>query len=63
MHLIPMKLKDNITTCISDMAPSRLFQMERMVVRAEIDSTILMGNTVSVDSHVDLRRDQCAHYS
>jgi len=58
-----MELKGNITTCVSDMATLRLFKMKRIAVGGEQDSTILMGNTGAVGSHVDFRRDQCAHYS
>ena len=54
---IPTELKDNLAKCVSDMKHLRLFQMERMVVRAEQDSTILMGNTATVPSHVEFRED------
>ena len=61
--VIPPDLKANLMKCVSEMTPLRLFQMERMVLRAEQDSTILMGNTATVASHVEFRDDQSAHYS
>ena len=47
--------------CVKDMTQLRLFQMEKMVVRAEVDSTIMMRDT-AVDSHVPFRKELINKY-
>ena len=47
--------------CVKDMTQLRLFQMEKMVVRAEVDSTIMMRDT-AVDSHVTFRKELINKY-
>ena len=60
MHV---ELKENLITCLHDKVGSlRLFQMERMVVRASRDSTILT-NDPSITSHVVFNKDYIDKYS
>jgi hypothetical protein len=60
MHL---ELKENLVSCLNEKVGSlRLFQMERMVVRATRDSTILTSDP-SIASHVVFNKDYIDKYS
>ena len=59
MHL---ELKENLVTCLNEKVGSlRLFQMERMVVRATRDSTILTSDP-TITSHVVFNKDYLNKY-
>ena len=47
--------------CVKDMTQLRLFQMEKMVVRAAVDSTIMMRDT-AVDNHIEFRKELIDKY-
>ena len=60
--LMHVELKENLITCLHDKVGSlRLFQMERMVVRASRDSTILT-NDPSIPNHVVFNKDYIDKY-
>ena len=60
--LMHHELEENLVKCLNDRVGLRLFQMERMVMRANQDSTILM-NDPSIPVHVVFNKAYLDKYS
>ena len=56
------ELEENLVKCLNDKVGLRLFQMERMVIRANQDSTILI-NEPSIPIHIVFNRAYLDKYS
>ena len=54
-------VKLNLVNCVKNMIPLRIFQVEKMVVRSTLDSTIMM-NDASEESHVEFRKELIPNY-
>ena len=49
-------------TCVKNKVPLRVFQMEKMVVRSTLDSTIMMNDSTAEVSS-DFKRESIAIYN
>ena len=63
LKFLSADLRLNLSQCLDDMVPFRLYQMEKMVIRSE-DASIMMNVVIPAkDKHTIFNRDLCDKYN